>query len=145
MTIHEYRGGCHCGNITLVFASARPPEKFRPGACDCGFCRKHAASYVSDPQGRLQVSVRDAGELSAYRQGSESAEFLVCRRCGVVVAVTYREQGHLYATVNAQVLEPAGFGSAAAVSPKNLDPAERRALWKKVWIPDVSIQGCPAA
>src|SRR5215470_12760430 len=82
MTSRRYRGTCHCGNIQLEFESTRPPDKFRPRSCDCSFCVEQGAQYVSDPQGKLIITVREDHELNRYRQGSESAEFLICRKCG---------------------------------------------------------------
>jgi len=82
-------GACHCGRLGVKFETSLSAVSFNPRACDCPFCRKHGASYISDPAGRLTISVTDRSCLREYRQGSESARFLLCGNCGVVVAVAY--------------------------------------------------------
>lgn len=47
---------------------------YHPRACDCDFCRKHGAAYISDPQGAVRIQVKDAQQLGRYRQGSGIAE-----------------------------------------------------------------------
>lgn len=140
MTLQSHSGGCHCGNIRLEFQSPRSPAEFKPRSCDCSFCSKHGAAYVSDPGGKLNIETHDRQELTAYRHGSASADFLLCRKCGVLIAAIYSEDGRRYATVNVNALEDRGeFGPASPASPWKLEPVERRALWKKLWIAEVSI------
>ena len=140
MTSRRYRGTCHCGNIQLEFESTRPPNEFRPRSCDCSFCVKHGAHYVSDAQGKLIITVREDHELNRYRQGSESAEFLICRKCEVLAAVVYSENTKLYAAVNAQIIDNSeAFGHKLPVSPQKLSAGEKTARWKELWFSDVSI------
>jgi len=42
-------GGCHCGNMTVVFESDLVPEQIGVRADQCSFCRKHGARTVTDP------------------------------------------------------------------------------------------------
>ena len=53
------RGGCHCGNLVLSLATAQEPATTHPRACDCAFCVKHGAGWLSDPTGRLSIDVHD--------------------------------------------------------------------------------------
>jgi hypothetical protein len=139
MNLHRYAGGCHCGNIRLEFVSTRSPGEFRPRACDCSFCRKHGAAYVSDPRGKLSVTIGDRRELSTYRQGSGSAELLICGKCGVLPLVVFAEADRRYATVNANAIDNSeAFGEAVVVSPQKLGADEKRARWKELWFADVS-------
>jgi hypothetical protein len=43
--------------------------------------------------------------VSKYAFGTETAEFHICSRCGVVPLVTSRIQGHLYAVVSVNAFE----------------------------------------
>jgi hypothetical protein len=139
MTPRRYSGTCHCGNIQIEFESTLRPDEFRPRSCDCSFCTKHGAKYVSDPQGKLTITVRQHNQLNRYRQGSESAEFLICRKCGVLAAVVYSEDAKLYGTVNGRIIDDGGaFGQDVAVSPWKLG-GEKRTRWKELWFADVSI------
>ena len=133
------RGGCHCGGLSVEFSTTLAAATIRPRACDCPFCRKHGASWVSDPGGRLELATRNGGPLE-YRQRSGTATFLLCRRCGVLVAVTYAQAARVYAAVNAACLdgEP-GFGAVLPVSPQKLGAEEKTARWRELWVPDVRI------
>ena len=111
-----------------------------PRACDCSFCRKHGAAYVSDPAGQLSVTLQSSDALRRYRQGSNTAEFLLCGRCGVLVAVVFEHHARIYGAVNARSLEgPTGFGSAVPASPQSLAADEKVARWSQLWIPDVEL------
>jgi hypothetical protein len=134
------RGGCHCGNIVLELTLTRSSHSYQPRACDCSFCRKHGAAYVSDPQGALRIGVREAGETRRYRQGSGQAELLLCRSCGVLVGALLNHAGRLYAAVNARVLDAAeGFGAEQSVSPRLLSGDEKVKRWQAIWFSNVSI------
>jgi hypothetical protein len=111
-----------------------------PRACDCSFCQKHGAAYVSDPAGQLSVITQRADALRRYRQGSRTAEFLLCNHCGVLVAVVFDQEGRLYGAVNARSLEePTGFATATPASPQRLSPREKFARWSQLWVPDVQL------
>jgi len=142
MHAHSLRGGCHCGAIRVELELPRAPATYTPRACDCSFCRKHGAAYVSDPAGRLHIAVRDAAALGRYRQGNALAEFLFCKTCGLLVAVAYADDACLYATVNSRVIEgDPGFPEATPVSPQTLGANDKVARWKAVWFGDVTLAG----
>ncbi|MGE5624193.1 MAG: GFA family protein [Bacillota bacterium] len=134
-------GGCHCGNIAMEFELTRTPESYRPRACDCDFCVKHNAAYLSDPEGALSLRIRDERETARYRQGSGQAEFLLCTRCGVLVAVLYRDGGRLYGAVNARAVGGGKeFGADQPVSPKTLAPDAKTKRWLEVWFSEVRVR-----
>lgn len=131
------KGGCHCGKVRVELATSIRPEDFRPRACDCSFCTKHGAAYVSDPGGRLRVIGSEM--LAEYRQGSGTATMLLCRACGVLVAAVFEEGGRRYGTVNSKCLEDVAFGAPQTVSPQTLAPEEKKGRWIRLWTPDVEI------
>lgn len=133
-------GGCHCGNIRTAFGTSKNPNDLIPRVCDCSFCSKHGASYIFDPEGSLSIEVTRSDLLSEYRQGMEIARFLVCRRCGVLVAALFDEAACSYGALNARCLEETvEFGLPQAVSPGSLSGEKKRRLWAKVWTPGVSV------
>ena len=136
--MHRLAGGCHCGNIRIELELTRSAATYNPRACDCGFCRKHQAAYVSDPQGSLRIRIRDERDCGRYAQGSGQAELLLCRHCGVLVAPLYRDAGRLYAAVNVNVVEGAEFGPRQSVSPQTLGAGDKVARWKDLWFSNVS-------
>jgi hypothetical protein len=81
----EHRGGCHCGNLRLMLRLTELPERVRLRACQCSFCRAHATRTASDPNGAVEVWAEDWSLVEPYRFGTGTAEFLICRRCGVYI------------------------------------------------------------
>jgi len=138
----ELEGGCHCGNLRITAHLSGEQEDYAPRACDCDFCHKHGATYVSDPRGSLRIRVAAEGDCRRYRQGSGRAEFLVCARCGVLVAVLHRSGGRVYATVNSRALNVATpFPPELPVSPQRLSATEKMRRWQEIWFADVSVEG----
>lgn len=120
--------------------TATPPESIRPRACDCDFCSKHAAAWVSDSGGTLHIHVTDERKLGRYRQSPDGlAEFVVCTDCGVLVAVVHQT----YGAFNSRAAEGVGFGSPVVVSPKNLLPEQRLERWQDVWFRSVTLKVAP--
>lgn len=132
-------GGCHCGRIGVAFETATLPADLHPRACDCRFCTKHGAAYVSDPEGRLRIEVTGTDILGEYRQGSGSARFLLCRCCGVLVAVLFDDGPGRYGAVNARCFEDVVFGAPRTVSPQTLSGDDKRGRWTTLWTPLVEL------
>lgn len=144
--MHTLDGGCHCGNIGFELGLTRAPATYNPRACDCGFCLKHGAAWLSDPQGSLAVRVVDEGGVTRYRQGSGQAEFLLCSRCGVLAGVFCSIDGQLYGAVNARaVAGGVEFGPQQPVSPQQLSPADKSRRWQGAWFSAVDIATGPMA
>ncbi|TNE66654.1 MAG: aldehyde-activating protein [Alphaproteobacteria bacterium] len=136
-------GGCYCGNITVRLETGAEPATITPRACDCDFCTMHGASWLSDAEGTLEIEIQNEAAISLYEQGSESARFWLCQRCGVVTAVTADIHGVRKGAVNAGAMEDrAAFAPATPVSPKQLSADEKLARWDKVWIPRVTVKDC---
>jgi len=134
------RGGCHCGSIGVEFFTALDLASVSPRACDCSFCQKHGAAYVSDPAGRLTISQTAAGALREYRQGTNTARFLLCARCGVLVAVVFEHASRVFGAANAKCFgAETPFGESVPASPQMLGAAEKIARWLTLWVPDVTI------
>lgn len=139
-SLYKHTGGCHCGNIGVELQLRTDPATLHPRACDCAFCSKHSAAYLSDPAGRLIFRLGDPDKVSRYRQGSQTAVFLVCRVCGVLAGVYYESDGRLYAAVNSKILaERDAFGGETAVSPKSLTALEKTRRWQTVWFADCEL------
>jgi hypothetical protein len=81
----QYRGGCHCGNIRIEVRLGRPPADVLLRSCACSFCRSHGTRTVSDPAGQADLWATDWDLVQSYRFGSRTADYLLCRRCGVYV------------------------------------------------------------
>ncbi|MGI9494343.1 MAG: GFA family protein [Geminicoccaceae bacterium] len=132
----RYIGGCHCGNIQLTFMSNLDPRQIKVRSCQCSFCRKHGSRTVSDPDGKLIVKVAEEERLQRYMFAHRTAEFLICRCCGVfVAAVTVGpDQQRAVAQLNA-ITEDQYFGHAVTVDFSDETRAERIQRRRDVWMP----------
>lgn len=138
--MHKMSGGCHCGNVRVDLQFAREPVSYHPRECDCDFCRKHGAAYVSDPQGSLCIRVQDARSLGNYRQGSGVAECIFCAKCGVLIGALYKSEGRIWGVVNVRIVEgPASFGTEQSVSPRKLPAEDKERRWQDIWFQNVAI------
>jgi hypothetical protein len=135
--MHTLRGGCHCGNVEILFETPEAPEDMEPRACGCSFCRRHGAISVSHPGGRARIRVRDERGLIRYRFGLETADFLVCGTCGVSLGAVTRVDGRGYATLNANALDDAErFLRDARPHGHEGESAEQRAARRRAaWTP----------
>jgi hypothetical protein len=136
--MNNLRGSCHCGRLSVVFSTALDAAQLHPRACDCSFCRKHGAAYISDPAGHLVIHATEPGALREYRQGSHTARLLLCGHCGVVVGVVFDDAGRTYGAVNAACLDgEVALGDAVSASPQKLNATEKVERWRQLWVPDV--------
>lgn len=103
--VHRLKGGCHCGAIGVELLLPRPPEEEVVGACQCSFCRKHNARTVSDAGAKASVTVHEPAQLQRYRFGLSASEVVLCRRCGVYLAMLMREDGAAWTTINIDALD----------------------------------------
>ena len=137
------RGSCHCRNICFSLTWDPDPVEIPARACTCSFCSKHGGVWTSNSNAALDVQVIDPSLVSKYVFGTETAEFHVCCRCGVVPVVTSRIDGHLYAVVSVNAFEgvdPAMIRSAAATY--DGEQTESRLIRRtRHWISAVSFSG----
>lgn len=136
--MHELNGGCHCGNIDITYRTNVAPEEAEPRACQCSFCRKHNTRAVSDPQGRLQISVANGQALSRYRFSLSAADFLICRDCGVYVAafMSDPDDDSGFATLMADALDDrARYAEGVPTRYDGEDEAGRRQRRREKWTP----------
>jgi hypothetical protein len=134
--LFRHDGGCHCGALRWTFESRHLLAQFAPRACDCDFCTRHRAAWVSDADGLLKIS--DAGgQTRRYRQGSGQAEFLFCGRCGVLVGVTCLDDGGtLRGAVNRNGFDERHLlGDEIVASPQQLAAEAKLARWSQLWTP----------
>jgi len=143
MTSTSYRrfeGSCHCGAIGFVFETSRDPDQWQIRACQCGFCRRHGARTTSDPAGRVSFEIRDKGSLRLYQFGLRTADFVVCRNCGVYLAAVLTSERGQFATLNVNALsEPLQFEFAAPVSYDEESAEERQSRREQRWTPVVPV------
>ena len=133
------RGKCHCGNIAFSLTWDPDPKEIPARACDCTFCQKHGGVWTSNPRGALEVAIEDPAHVSKYAFGTETAQFHICSRCGVVPVVTSTIEGRLYAVVSVNAFENVdpSLLRRAPISFEGEEKGSRLARRTRSWIPEV--------
>lgn len=129
-------GRCHCGNLSLTFLPTREEAELGARTCMCTFCRARRLRWTSDPAGQVTIAVADPAELSRYRFGTGTAEFLICRRCGQVAAALTADEAEPRAVISVDFLDRAeAFVDAGARDFDAEDVEARRARRAHHWTP----------
>ena len=128
----DYEGSCHCGAVGFRYTTDRPPHAWSVRACQCSFCRKHDALSTSDTAGQLRFQCDDPNALQRYRFALRTADFLLCRRCGVYVGAVLDIAGERYGIINTHALvnpprDMAGVGAISYDAEETDDRIRRRA------------------
>ena len=159
LKLFTVKGGCYCGNIKLTAGLTRDPASYAPRLCDCTFCKKHAAGYLSDPLGTLHISVVDEEKLTRFKQEKDgNAEFLVCKDCGVLTSVVFQrlsiesiaaENGSrtVIGAINSRSIDDfeAVFPlPPVSVSPRLLSASEKIDRWSANWFGNVTFASAKA-
>jgi hypothetical protein len=110
-------GGCHCNNIRVTLQLSKPPAEMPLRSCACSFCRSHGTRTLSDRDGKVCIAAADWSLVERYRFGSRTADYLLCRRCGVYVGAVCETGGGLRAVVNVNCL-----GDRTAFTQKPISP-----------------------
>ena len=127
-------GQCQCGNLSFELATDVARSEIDPRACDCSFCRIHAAKCWSDPNGKVLIHVRDDDALHKYRFALKTADFYLCQACGAYLAAVLFDADGRWATVNLQLTELADLpASPASYGAEDID--QRIARRKQLWTP----------
>jgi hypothetical protein len=138
--MNELRGSCHCGNVEFTLFTQKSADELVPRRCSCSMCRRHGASYVSDPGARLLLRYRDRSLLSTYRFGHGTSQWIICSRCGVLTAVLCEIEGHLRAVVRVQSMVEHAFQAPEVSTDFEAESiAERLDRRVRTWIGTVEI------
>jgi hypothetical protein len=101
----HHKGGCHCENISVRLRLSKPPEQMPLRSCSCAFCRSHGTRTLSDREGSVEIHADDWSLVERYRFGSRTADYLLCRRCGVYVGAVCETSSGLRAVLNVNCLD----------------------------------------
>ncbi len=132
-----YEGGCHCGAIRWSLQTRIKPADWIVRACQCSFCRVHGARCTSDPAGTAEFFVSDESALRRYRFGLETADFIVCRHCGVYIGALIDGPSGSFTTLNLNAMSATveGIQSPTTVSYDSEDRVDRIERRRSKWTP----------
>jgi hypothetical protein len=137
--VMEHQGGCHCNNLRLHMRLTKPPAENLVRSCACSFCRAHATRTVSDPDGQVVVQASDWSLVGRYQFGSRTADYVLCRRCGVYVGAVCETASGLRAVINTHCLrDRAAFTREAARPDYDNETVDQRLARRAAnWMPAV--------
>ena len=89
------------------------------------------------------MTIEDPALVSKYMFGTETAEFHICSRCGIVPLVTSSIDGRLHAVVSVNAFDDVdpSLVQRASASFDGETEQSRLARRKRNWIADVEIAG----
>ena len=143
MTRRTYLGNCHCGAIGFRYTTTIGPGEWSVRACQCRFCRMHDALSTSDPQGNLQFECEEPGALQRYRFALKTADFLLCRNCGVYIGAIIETRSGCYGIINTHALSdaPVDIADVGAIGYDNENAEGRVSRREERWTP---VSGAPS-
>lgn len=135
---YKETANCQCGCIRVNLLLPEPLNTFTPRACDCDFCMARSASYLSHPNGHVQVILTMRPNIE--QQSSEQAEFLSCSQCGDLMVVSCVIDSERKGAINSIHLKNVkNLKEATRSSPKQLNATDKLARWRQIWMP-ISIE-----
>lgn len=103
-------------------------------------CRRHGASWVSDPDARLELRCCDEARISVYQFGQRTSHWIVCARRGVLAAVISKIDGRLRAVVRSQAMVDHRFSAPEVATYFEEESVESRlARRARTWIGSVMV------
>ena len=132
-----FKGACHCGAMEVELTTDRQPSEQVLGSCQCSFCRKHNARTFSDPKAHVTLTAIDPQQLQRYAFGLKTSDQIICRRCGVYVAMTLYDGSGVWSVLNIDTLDGRELftRSPEARDYEAEDRQERIARRKARWCP----------
>jgi hypothetical protein len=137
----DYAGTCHCGAIGFTYRTSIEPERWSIRACQCSFCRAHDALSTSDPAGQISFTAARPDLLQKYRFGLKTADFLLCRACGVYIGAVIDTASGAFGIVNVHALSkaPGNLGATAPAVYDDEDVGARVSRREDRWTPVTDI------
>ena len=134
------KGSCHCGNVEFTLLTEQSERSLAPRRCGCSMCRRHGASWISDPDAQLELRYRDQSRLGVYQFGHATSRWILCARCGVLTAAICKVDGRLRAVVRSQSMLDHQFSALEVATDFEDESIEGRlARRAKTWIGSVTL------
>ena len=94
---------------------------------------------MSDPEGQVEIRARDWSAVERYRFASGTADYLICKTCGVYIgAVCETDHGARAVTNVNSLADRAAFQAASTFPDHDAEPVEVRLSRRAAnWTPAV--------
>jgi len=133
----DHPGQCFCGSIGYEYQTAIAASEWSIRACQCAFCRAHNALSTSDPTGTLRFHAVNPDNLQRYRFAMRTADFLLCRECGVYIGAVIETDLGRFGIINTHSLKvtPADIAAVAPITYDSEDKQGRVGRREVRWTP----------
>ncbi|MCA9713694.1 MAG: aldehyde-activating protein [Myxococcales bacterium] len=132
--MHTLTGRCHCGAVEVTLETPRATAELPVRRCLCSHCRPRHLRYTADPEGRARIVTRPPGHLHAYRFGTETADFVRCATCGLLIGAVCEASG-VRAVINADLFFALRDRPHRDASFDDEDAGDRSARRARTWTP----------
>jgi len=141
MNKHCYDGNCHCRAIGFRYTTGISPRAWSIRACQCEFCRAHDALSTSDPDGTLIFVASDPSLLQRYRFSLNTADFLLCRHCGVYIGAIIEAPSGRFGIINTHALTatPDDLAVVAPITYDQENTGDRVGRRETKWTPVAAV------
>lgn len=138
---HTYEGSCYCGAIGFRYSPSVPPGDWSIRACQCRFCTAHDALSTSDPKGALEFFANEPDHLQRFRFALKTADFLLCRECGVYIGAVIETPNGIFGIINTHALNetPDDIAEVGAISYEGEDSSGRVSRREERWTPVTAV------
>ncbi|KAK4166097.1 hypothetical protein QBC43DRAFT_313948 [Cladorrhinum sp. PSN259] len=86
-----YQAGCHCGYIKFDVTLSPPLHQQQVVDCSCSICRRAGYLLVYPPYSQVTWHDDSRARCAAYRFNTKTKDQLFCPKCGVSIAIDFRE------------------------------------------------------
>jgi len=100
----EVYGACHCRSIRFMVKVFRSVKTL---LCNCSMCKLTAYEHLIVPKENFTL-VQGADKISSYRFGTQQAEHLFCKKCGIKSYYQPRSHPNAY-SINVAALDNASL------------------------------------
>jgi len=120
------KGSCHCGNVSFTLHTDKDVGDFVPRTCQCSLCKKHDASWISDPEGEADVHYANKDDVNPYRFGTGTSDFIICKKCGVLTVALCELESTTRAVLNVKSMLDHKFTKEAILTNFDGETVEAR-------------------
>ena len=141
MSHRRIDASCHCGNIRVALDWPDAAPTIAARACGCGLCTRSGAAWTSNPGGSFHLSIADPSRATQYRFATRTADFHLCRTCGIIPIVTCTIEGARYAVFNVNTFDNVERSQivTAAADFEGEALEDRLARRRRNWTPEAEV------
>ena len=138
--MNSYEGGCSCKNIVISLFLDSELSQYTPRACQCSYCKKKNAAYISFPDWKLEVKIKNSVHINKFRFSTRTADFVSCKICDELIYVVSKIGNKNYSVVNITAFKNVQFPDPVKTDFDSELQSERIIRRKSNWISDVDVE-----